>query len=119
MVERIAKVRSFPKRQYVRSKKLLSAYREIPCQNCGRDDGTVVAAHSNWAEHGKGRGIKASDDRCASLCSRCHSTLDQWFSMSGAEKKAMWLAAHEKTIATLVLMGLWPESVPLPNLNYE
>lgn len=97
----------------------MEAYRAIPCQHCGRDDGTVCGAHSNWAEHGKGRGIKASDDKCASLCSRCHSSLDQGFSMSGAEKKAMWLAAHEKTIATLVLMELWPQNLQIPNLEYK
>ena len=42
-----------PKQAYVRSKALLEACREIPCQHCHRDDGTVVAAHSNQARHGK------------------------------------------------------------------
>lgn len=90
-----------PKFQYVRSKKLMEAYRTIPCQNCGRDDGTVCGAHSNWAEHGKGRSIKASDDKCASLCSRCHSALDSGYNMNAQEKREMWTKAHLKTFEEL------------------
>jgi len=95
-----------PKFQYVRSKKLMEAYRTIPCQNCGRDDGTVCGAHSNWATEGKGRSIKASDDKCASLCSRCHSLLDQGYSMSNFEKREMWVNAHLKTVDELTKRGL-------------
>lgn len=98
-----------PKTVYVRSKKLMEAYRAIPCQNCGRDDGTVAGAHSNYAEHGKGRGIKASDDKCASLCARCHSALDQGYAMSRDEKRVMWLTAHERTVKELKKRGLWIE----------
>ena len=96
-----------PKFQYVRSKKLMEAYRTIPCQSCGRDDGTVCGAHSNWATEGKGRGIKASDDKCASLCSRCHTSLDQGYSMSALEKREMWTKAHLKTVEELTKRGLW------------
>ena len=56
----------YPKHQYVRSKALLEAAREIPCQWCGADDGTVVAAHTNWGA-GKGRSNKADDNMIASL----------------------------------------------------
>jgi hypothetical protein len=45
----------FPKRQYVRSKKLMAAYREIPCQNCGIADGTVCGA-DGWG-YGRGKGM--------------------------------------------------------------
>jgi hypothetical protein len=96
-----------PKFQYIRSPALMKAYRQIPCQNCGRDDGTVCGAHSNWAEHGKGRSIKASDDKCASLCSRCHSALDQGYAMSALEKREMWTKAHLKTVEELKKQGLW------------
>jgi hypothetical protein len=51
----------FPKHNYIRSKKLLENARKIPCQHCLADDGTVVAAHTNWGG-GKGRGIKADDN---------------------------------------------------------
>ena len=94
-----------PKFQYVRNKKLMEAYRTIPCQNCGRDDGTVCGAHSNWAEHGKGRSIKASDDKCASLCSRCHSALDQGYHLTAQEKREMWTKAHLKTVEELTKRG--------------
>jgi hypothetical protein len=96
-----------PKFQYVRSKKLMEAYRQIPCQWCGRDDGTVCGAHSNWAEHGKGRSIKASDDKCASLCARCHSALDQGYSMTPHGKRVMWQVAHDKTVEELTKRGLY------------
>jgi len=45
--------------------------------NCGAQDGTVVAAHSNSLADGKGKGIKASDFKIAALCFRCHHELDQ------------------------------------------
>ena len=84
------------KTNYVRSKKLMESYRTIPCQNCGREDGTVAGAHSNWG-FGRGRGIKASDDKCASLCARCHMMVDQGYSLTKDERRAIWDAAHEKT----------------------
>lgn len=93
-----------PKTQYIRSPALMKAYRLLPCQHCGADDGTVCGAHSNWSEHGKGRGIKASDDKCASLCFACHSWLDQG-SGDGYEKRAMWDAAHTKTHEALIALS--------------
>lgn len=104
----------FPKFTYVRSKKLLEACREIPCQHCGAQDGTVCAAHSNWAEHGKGKSIKASDIFVASLCAICHHQLDQGFLWTREQRKAIWIAAHEKTVALLNKLGLWPDEVPQP-----
>jgi hypothetical protein len=102
-----------PKFQYVRSKKLLEACREIPCQHCGSEHG-VVAAHSNWAEHGKGRSIKASDVYVASLCFRCHSELDSGKNWSREERKAIWTSAHRRTVGILCAIGLWPEGIPVP-----
>ncbi len=96
-----------PKFQYVRSKKLMEAYRTIPCQHCGRDDGTVCGAHSNWSSDGKGKAIKASDDKCASLCSRCHAALDQGYTLSAQEKRVLWTAAHQKTVDELTKRGLY------------
>ena len=66
----------FPKHQYIRSPALMKAYREIPCQHCGIEDGTVCGAHSNRGADGKGRSIKADDNKCASLCYRCRAELD-------------------------------------------
>lgn len=102
------------KTQYIRSAKLMQAYRKLPCMHCGIDDGSVCGAHSNQAIHGKGRGIKSSDIYCASLCHVCHHALDKGRSMSRSERVAMWDAAHEKTVKALVDRGLWPVDVPVP-----
>jgi len=84
-----------------RNKKLLELIRVIPCQHCGLQDGTVVAAHSNQLRDGKGRGIKAHDFRVAALCYRCHSELDQGNRLSKEERVEMWEEAHRNTIGWL------------------
>lgn len=96
-----------PKFRYIRSKQILEACRSMACQHCGARDGTVVAAHSNQAKHGKGRGIKASDQFVAALCFRCHQEVDQG-QMDKATRLAIWDAAHEKTKAILERENLWP-----------
>ena len=105
---------SLQKFPYIRSPALLKACRAIACTNCSRDDGTVVAAHSNQAKHGKGRSIKASDVFVASLCHACHSQLDQGSFMSRVEREQMWTACHRKTLRELVCRGLWPAGIPVP-----
>ena len=84
-----------------RNKKLLELIRVIPCQHCGLQDGTVVAAHSNQLRDGKGRGIKAHDYRVAALCYRCHSELDQGNKLTKEERVQMWEEAHRNTIGWL------------------
>ena len=84
-----------------RNRKLLDVIRQSPCQACGREDGTVVAAHSNQLRDGKGRGIKAHDYRIAALCFGCHSELDQGKALSKSERVEMWENAHRKTIGEL------------------
>jgi hypothetical protein len=84
-----------------RNKKLLEVVRKSPCQHCGTQDGTVVAAHSNQLRDGKGRGIKAYDYRIAALCYGCHMELDQGAKMSKQERVEMWEEAHRKTIGWL------------------
>lgn len=95
--------------EYIRDKRILEFCRTLACQACMAEDGTVVAAHSNQAKHGKGRGIKASDQYVAALCYRCHYMIDQ-----GREsrdiKVAIWDAAHDRTQKHLKAAGLWPES---------
>jgi len=110
----VAAMTPVAKTAYVRSKKLREAYRLIPCQNCGRDDGTVCCAHSNWAEHGKGKSIKACDTRGASLCSICHHAIDQGSELTGEERRAIWEPAHRKSVLELVASGYWPKSIPIP-----
>lgn len=51
----------------MRSKSRLNRIRGLGCcvDNCGKQ---AVAAHSNFYQHGKGRGIKASDEYAIPLC---------------------------------------------------
>ena len=89
-----------------RSKKVLEAVRNFPCQSCGIEDGTVVAAHSNQLVHGKGKGIKAHDWAVAALCFRCHMAIDQGKDLSKEDRKKIWQEAHEKTLTLLLQDGL-------------
>jgi hypothetical protein len=84
-----------------RNQKLLEAVREFPCQLCGVEDGTVVAAHSNRGRHGKGMGIKAHDWAIAALCHRCHMELDQGHLYDRVTKFEMWDKAFIATLALL------------------
>jgi len=84
-----------------RNQRLLEIVRNSPCQNCGTENGTVCAAHSNQLRDGKGRSLKAHDFRVAALCFRCHSNLDQGYQMSKEERTEFWEEAHRKTIAWL------------------
>jgi hypothetical protein len=112
---RLGQASRIKKRAYVRSPALMKAYRLIPCQHCGSDDGTVCGAHSNWAVHGKGKSIKADDNRCASLCSTCHGELDQGSRLTENERKALWWTAHQDTVQELLERRLWPKGVPVPD----
>ena len=87
--------------QYIRSPALLKACREIPCQHCGIEDGTVVAAHSNESRNGKGRGIKASDIYIAALCAKCHTKVDSSYCLTQQERTKIWTDAHIKTVQEL------------------
>lgn len=89
---------------HFRSKKLLNAARDQSCVMCG-SHGTTVAAHANYVEYGKGRGIKAPDCLVAFLCSTCHYSLDQG-PMSKAEKWEMWHRAFVRTIVRLFDQGI-------------
>ena len=84
-----------------RNKKLLEIVRESPCQHCGREDGTVVAAHSNQMRDGKGRSLKANDFRIAALCHECHSTIDSGRDLTREERIDAWERAHRETIGWL------------------
>ena len=89
-----------------RNKKLLEIARLLPCQHCGIEDGTVVAAHSNQLRDGKGRGLKASDFRIASLCFRCHAEADTSSTLTKVARIEMWEQAHRATIGELFEQGI-------------
>ena len=99
-----------PKFNYFRSKKHLKNVSSIPCQHCGLD-GYTQAAHSNQLIHGKGRGIKASDEYTAALCLKCHYELDQGNILSKEERVEMWDNAHKKTVTELKRLGMWPNEL--------
>lgn len=84
-----------------RNKRLLEVVRQLPCQICEIEDGTIVAAHSNQLRDGKGRGLKAHDYRIAALCYQCHMEIDQGKSLSKSDRIEAWEEAHRKTIGEL------------------
>ena len=88
-----------------RNKKLLEIVRQLPCQHCGVEDGTVVAAHSNQLRDGKGRGLKAHDYRISALCYKCHAEIDQGALLSKSNRIERWEEAHRKTIGELFERG--------------
>jgi hypothetical protein len=88
-----------------RNKRLLEVVRNLPCQLCGKSDGTVVAAHSNQLRDGKGRGLKCSDALIAALCYRCHAEIDQGSKLSKESRVEMWESAHKATIKELFERG--------------
>jgi hypothetical protein len=97
-----------------RNPKILAHARGQACTNCGCEDGTTVAAHSNLSEHGKGRGIKAHDIFCAFLCHNCHTWLDQGIGrdLTGvwqgdkADKREMFMRAMTATHIILLRDGV-------------
>ena len=60
------------------------------------DGETVVPAHSNQSQHGKGMGLKASDIFTIPACGKCHHELDQGKLMSRAERVEAWDAAYAR-----------------------
>jgi len=65
----------------IKSKKLLSSANGEACVNCGVNDGTVVAAHYQGLRAnllGKGKSTKPHDLCVADLCSKCHSSFDNY-----------------------------------------
>ena len=80
----------------MRDAKRLAAIRKLPCIRCGNLNSQ--AAHSNSAKHGKGRGIKASDQYTIPLCAICHAAFDRFELGNRAESEAMfekWLVKTE------------------------
>jgi ferredoxin len=89
-----------------REPKLLKLAKGKPCVMCYRDDGTVVAAHSNLLEHGKGMAMKAHDCMTAWLCMTCHSMVDQGKHLTKEEKRMFMLEAICKTHIQMWEQGL-------------
>lgn len=60
-----------------RDEQRLERIRALSCCACGASPRSQ-AAHSNFGIHGKGKGIKASDEYTIPLCSECHGRLDRY-----------------------------------------
>ena len=74
-------MKELSKEPLIRSKKLLAAARGASCVNCGRRDGTIVAAHYQGLrspQSGKGKGRKPHDLLVADLCDKCHTAFDRY-----------------------------------------
>jgi len=65
-----------PKYISYRNPKILKFAKGQPCQHCGVEDGTTVAAHQNGLESGRGSGMKGDDFRVSYLCYKCHGDYD-------------------------------------------
>lgn len=104
-------------RSMFRNRRLLDlAHRIEICQNCGSfgADG-MEPAHSNWAAHGKGKGLKSHDCFWAALCSACHRWLDNQggagrdptgiYETTSQGKREMFLKAMHKTWLLLFRSG--------------
>lgn len=94
-----------------RSPKLLKAAKGQECMIqipgvCNGNPETVVAAHSNWYEHGKGGALKAHDIFHAWACSACHSAIDQGKDLGYEEKKEYWQRGFERTLLALLDKGI-------------
>jgi hypothetical protein len=98
-----------------RNPKILAHANGQACQNCGAQDGTVVAAHSNLPEHGRGSHHKSHDFFAAFLCFRCHTYLDSAgklkdptgrFDATWQDKREMFLSAMFKTQIILLRDGV-------------
>lgn len=98
-----------PKTEPYRDPHLLSMARGQSCLLqvpgvCNHDRETVVAAHSNWAMHGKAKSRKADDCYHVHACSACHAWLDQG-PAPAAEKKSAFMRAH------LWMVEIWRQLV--------
>ena len=82
-----------------RSQLRLQAIRGLPCVRCGHPKSQ--AAHSNFGAHGKGKGIKASDEYTIPLCYDCHWWFDQYRDMDREESYDWFIDALARTTRML------------------
>lgn len=104
----------YPKFPYWRSQTHLRNVADLPCQLCGIH-GLTQASHSNSSIHGKGRGIKASDQYTAALCVSCHSMIDQGSHLARDDRAQLWLSAFGRTVRELLRREMWPSKIAVPN----
>lgn len=97
-----------PKDSVFRSRKLLDHAEGQSCVRCGREDGTIVAAHYSGigsAALGKGTGRKPSDAATAHLCRACHGAFDQYETPNDDGRSVAFLLLVVKTWDRLLRQG--------------
>lgn len=96
-----------------RNRRLLDLAHEInDCQM--RIDGVCIGyspdgcepAHSNEQRHGKGAGIKANDVFHVAACHPCHVEFDQGRRLTGEQRRHIFAAGFERTVAEYWRLGL-------------
>ena len=80
-----------------RDNKRLEKIRSLPCCQCGASPRSQ-AAHSNFGQHGKGKGVKADDRYTIPLCYECHAGLDQNLSQQTRQQQLDWFERKLKFI---------------------
>jgi hypothetical protein len=98
------------KRKPIRSKAITQAANGESCTwpGCGKQDGTVVFAHSNMSIHGKATARKADDLFGAFLCSEHHTEYDQWNRRDDLVTQGEWhfMRAMSETQRRLFASGI-------------
>lgn len=96
-----------PKPTRYRNKKILAAANGQACTvqspACNGNPATVVAAHSDYAEDGKGMGQKADDCFVAFACSGCHHWLHEG---KEGDRYRAWHRGFKRTLRTLLDTGV-------------
>lgn len=80
----------------MRDNQRLAKIRQLPCCRCGASPPSQ-ACHSNFSEHGKGRGIKASDEFTVALCWDCHRKFDQFTELNREQSRVQFVRWLNKT----------------------
>lgn len=82
-----------------RNKAILASAMGERCTVCGADDGTVVWAHCNEQQAGKGMGHKSHDLIGAYMCQRHHDLYDgRAGGLDRDAKKSLFAEAYVKTM---------------------
>lgn len=68
--------------------------KSLPCVQCHAPPPSDPC-HANWAEFGKGMGIKSGDEYTIPLCRPCHDWLDHYRELPRNEAKAWFLRKLE------------------------
>lgn len=90
------------------SKRYTDAANGQPCIRCGKQDGTVVAAHYSGlyaSRLGKGGAVKAHDHCVAHLCGECHQYFDAYRDGNTDGRAVEFLLLILETQARMIQQG--------------